>query len=100
MVLKRQNTVKSSTFGSEFVALKIAVERNIALRHKIRVMGIPIEELTSTFGDDSGVVANVTVPESTLQKRHNAIAYHKRRKKCAAGAICLLKKVRRIAAMV
>jgi hypothetical protein len=29
---KRQNTVESSTFGSEFVALKIAMELNIAMR--------------------------------------------------------------------
>jgi hypothetical protein len=84
---KRQNTVESSTFGSEFVALKIAVEMNIALRYKIRMMGVPIEEPTNTFADNSSVVTNVTIPESTLQKRHNAIAYHKCREECAAGAI-------------
>ena len=34
---KRQNTVESSTFGSEFVALKIATELNEALLYKLRM---------------------------------------------------------------
>jgi len=32
---KRQNTIETSTFGSEFVALKIAVEMNESLRYKL-----------------------------------------------------------------
>jgi hypothetical protein len=83
---KRQNTVESSTFGSEFVALKIAMELNIAMRYKIRMMGVPIVDPTNTFVDNTSVVTNVTTPESTLQKRHNAIAYHKCREEIAAGA--------------
>jgi hypothetical protein len=39
---KRQNTIESSVFGSEFVALKIATEMNEALRYQLRMMGIPI----------------------------------------------------------
>ena len=31
--LKRQNTVETSTFGSEYVALRIATEQIIALRY-------------------------------------------------------------------
>ena len=83
---KRQNTIESSTFGSEFVALKIALEMNAAIRYKLRMMGVPIEGATNTFGDNMSVIRNVTMPESTLNKRHNAIAYHKCREECAAGA--------------
>jgi hypothetical protein len=36
---KWQNTVESSTFGSEFVAMKTAVEQIQALRLKLRWMG-------------------------------------------------------------
>ncbi len=36
----RQNTVKTSTFGSEFVAMKISVELIEALRYKLRLFGI------------------------------------------------------------
>jgi hypothetical protein len=38
----RQNTIETSTFGSEFVSLQIAVEMNEALRYKLPMMGIPI----------------------------------------------------------
>ena len=40
---KRQNTVESSTFGSEFIALKTAVEMLIGLRFKLRFFEIPID---------------------------------------------------------
>jgi hypothetical protein len=83
---KRQNTVESSTFGSEFVSLKIAMEMNAAIRYKLRMMGVPIDGPTSMFGDNQSVVQNVTKPESVLNKRHNAIAYHKCREEVAAGA--------------
>jgi hypothetical protein len=39
---KRQNTVETSTFGSEFVALRIAMEQVEALRYKLRMFGVPI----------------------------------------------------------
>ena len=40
---KRQATVESSTFGSEFIALKTCVKHIIALRFKYRMFGIPID---------------------------------------------------------
>jgi hypothetical protein len=40
---KRQNTVECSTFGSEFVALHIAVEQLEALRYKLRMFGVSID---------------------------------------------------------
>jgi hypothetical protein len=33
---KQQNTIESSVFGSEFIALKISTEMNEALRYKLR----------------------------------------------------------------
>jgi hypothetical protein len=41
---KRQNTVKSSTFGSEFVALRTAVELIVGLRYKLRMFGVHIDQ--------------------------------------------------------
>ncbi len=84
---KRQNTIESSTFGSEFVALKIAAEMNDALRYKLRMFGIPIDGPTNGFCDNQSVVTNVVNPESTLKKRHNSIAYHKVRKCIASKAL-------------
>ena len=37
-----------------------------------------------TFCDNAGVVKNVSVPESVLHKRHNAINYHIIRESVAA----------------
>jgi hypothetical protein len=84
---KRQNTIESSVFGSEFVALKIASELNEALRYKLRMMGIPISEPTNTFCDNKSVVVNATVPQSTLQKKHNYIAFHKVRESVASESL-------------
>jgi hypothetical protein len=66
--------------------MKIALEMNSALRYKLRMMGVPIEGASNTFGDNASVIKNVTLPESTLNKRHNSIAYHKCREECACGA--------------
>jgi hypothetical protein len=62
----------SSTFGSEFVALKIATEMNDALCYKLRVFGVPIDGPTNGFFDNNSVVVNVNHPESTLNKKHMA----------------------------
>jgi hypothetical protein len=74
---KRQNTVKTSTFGSEFIALKTAVEMVEGLRYKLHMLGVPMEGATNVFCDNESVVKNSSRPESTLKKRHDAIAYHR-----------------------
>ena len=63
---KRQNTLESSTFGSEFVALRIAIEMNEALHIKLHMLGIPIDSLTNGFCDNEAVVKNVSIPEFRL----------------------------------
>jgi hypothetical protein len=88
---KRQNTVESSTFGSEFVAMKTAVEQIEGLRYKLRMMGIEVDGPTNVFCDNESVVMNTTRPESTLKKKHNAIAYHRTREAQAAGIIRIAK---------
>ena len=40
---KRQNTVESSTFGSEFMAMRIAIEIIEGLWYKLRMMRVPID---------------------------------------------------------
>ena len=84
---KRQNTIESSTFGSEFVALKIASEMNDGLRYKLRMFGIHLMGPTNGFCDNESVVRNATIPESTLAKKHNSIANHKCRESVAQGAL-------------
>jgi hypothetical protein len=84
---KRQNTVESSTFGSEFIALKIAIDQIEAIRYKLRMFGIPLEGCTSIFCDNESVVKNTTRSESTLGKKHLSIAYHRCREAVAASFV-------------
>ena len=82
---KRQNTVESSTFGSDFVALRIAKELIVGLRYKLRMFGVPVEGPAYVFCDNRGVVKNASMPESALQRKHNTINYHAVREAVAAG---------------
>ena len=63
---RRQNTLESSTFGSEFNALRIAVDQTVSLRYKLRMMGVNIEGQTHIFCDNRSVVNNAIKLESTL----------------------------------
>ena len=84
---KRQATVETATYGSEFVAARIAVEQIMDLRYTLRMFGVPIEGPSWMFGDNLSVVIQGTIPSSMIKKRHNAIAYHRVREACAAGII-------------
>jgi len=73
---KKQSSCETSTFGSEFVAMKQATEYVRGLCYKLRMMGIKADEPAFVFGDNKSVLCNTTAPESTLKKKSNAIAYH------------------------
>jgi hypothetical protein len=73
---KAQKTVETSTFGSEFVALRVATETIKGLRYKLRMIGIPLEGSANVLVDNETVMKNASIPSSTLQKKHNAICYH------------------------
>jgi hypothetical protein len=74
-------------FGSELMALQIAVDMIEGLRYKLRMMGIPLDGKTSVFCDNKRVVKNTTAPELPLKKKHVAICYHRCREALAAGFI-------------
>ncbi len=88
---KRQNGVEVSTFGSEFVALKNAIELIKGLRYKLRMFGVPIEGPTNIYCDNEAVYKNSSTPESVLSKKQHSIAYHYCREAVAAN-ICRLAK--------
>ena len=81
---KRQATVETATYGSEFVASKTATEQIIDLRHTLRYLGVPIKTNSYLFGDNRSVVTSSTLPHSTLGKRHNILAYHRVREATAS----------------
>jgi hypothetical protein len=88
---KRQNTVESSSYGSELVAARIAVEMILEYRYRLRMMGIKVTQPSVLFVDNEAVVKNTTLPSSSLKKKHNAIAYHKVREAVAAEIVLVAK---------
>ena len=86
---KRQNTVESSTFGSELVAMKQATDMVEALFYKLRMFGIPIEGECRVLCDNEGVVKAGSNPDARLSKKHNSIAFHRVRE-CVASTMILL----------
>ena len=88
---KKQPTVEASTFGSEFCAMKVALQMVQALRYKLRMLGVPIEGPANVFCDNNAVVQNTIVPESTLKKKHHSIAYHMCREAVAARIMRIAK---------
>ena len=57
---KKQTSVESSSFGSEFCAMKLCCEYLRGLRYKLRMMGIPVNGPTYIHGDNQSVLANTT----------------------------------------
>ena len=82
---KKQGSIETSSFGSEFSAMKTAVELVEGLRYKLRMMGCPLDGKTHIKADNMSVVHNCSNPASTLKKKSNSIAYHYVRERCAAG---------------
>ena len=75
---KPQNTVESSTFWSEFVALKIATELNDELQYKLHTMfGVPIDGPTIPSVTIIALYKMLQDPSPFSKKKHNSIAYHK-----------------------
>ena len=73
---KKQATVETATYGSEFVAARICVEQIIDLRNTLRYLGVPICEKSYMFGDNESVVNSSSIPHAKLHKRHTALSFH------------------------
>ena len=78
---KRQATVETATYGSEFVAAKTATEQIKDLRNKLRYLGVPIMTKAYMFGDNSGHRFNI--PQSILNRSHNMLSHHRVREAIA-----------------
>ncbi|KAL7460175.1 hypothetical protein ACHAXS_000637 [Conticribra weissflogii] len=73
---KKQNIIESATFTSELVAMWVARDLTLALHIKLRMFGVPINAPAGFLIDNNGVMTNSSIPELTLNKKHNAINYH------------------------
>ena len=84
---KRQSTVETATYGSEFVAARTAVDQIIDIRTTLRYLGVPIRDKSYMIGDNKSVVTSSTIPNSTISKRHHLASYHRVREAIAAKFI-------------
>ena len=84
---KRQGCIASSTYCSEFIAMRSAVEEAISVRYMLRSLGIPVEEPTNLLGDNLGVIQSASLEDAELKKKHVAISFHSVREAVAAGIV-------------
>ena len=84
---KKQSTVETATYGSEFVAAKTCTEQIIEIRNTLRYLGVPIRSKCYMFGDNESVVNSASIPHAKLHKRHVYLAFHRVREAIAAGIL-------------
>ena len=74
---KKQATVETATYGSEFVAAKTSTDQIMDIRQTLRYLGASIGSISFLFGDNRSVVTSATLPHCTLTKCHNILAFHR-----------------------
>jgi len=84
---KKQATVETATYGSEFVAARTCIEQIVDLRCTLRYLGVPIRHKSYMFGDNKTVVDSSTIPHSKLHKRHTILSFHRVREAIASGMV-------------
>ena len=67
---KKQATVETATYGSEFVAARTCVEQIIDLRNTLQYLGVPICKKSYMFGDNESVI------NSSMQVHATQAPYH------------------------
>ena len=72
---KKQSTVETATYGSEFVAARTCVEQIMDLRFTLSYLGVPVHGRSWMFGDNESVVNSSSRPEAKLHKRHVALSF-------------------------
>ena len=75
-ISKRQTTEESSTYGSELVASRVAVEMLITLRYSLSMIGCKVEDISLLMGYTMAVVVNTTIPSSSIKKKHQFCNYY------------------------
>ena len=84
---KKQNTVETSTFSSELIALRACLEGIISLRYKLKMFGVAIDGQADVLCDNLSVVKNTSMVDSKLHKKHNSLAFHAVRWAVAANIL-------------
>ena len=86
---KKQATVETATFGSEFIAARTTIDQIVDLRTTLRYLGVPIREKSYVFGDNKTVIDTSSTPHAKLHKRHNALSFHRVREAVASKYVTI-----------
>jgi hypothetical protein len=84
---KKQATVETATYGSEFVAARTCVEQIVDLRTTLYYLGVPVRDTSYMFGDNKSVVDSSTQIHAKLHKRHTMLSFHRVREAVASGMV-------------
>ena len=84
---KKQPTVESATYGSEFMAGRTATEQIMDLRTTMRYLGVEVKGATYMFCDNQTVVNKCSMPHARLHKKHVIISFPRGREGGAAKII-------------
>jgi hypothetical protein len=74
---KKQATVETATFGSEFITARTTIDQIVDLQMTLCYLGIPIQEKSYVFRDNKTVIDASLTPHAKLHKRHNALSFHR-----------------------
>ena len=84
---KKQATMETATYGSEFVAGRTCVEQAMDLRDTLRYLGVPICKRGIMFGDNKSMIDSSAQPHAKLHKRHLILSFNRVREATAAGIV-------------
>ena len=84
---KKQSTVETATYGSEYTSARTCVEQILDLRNTLRYLGVPVRLKSYMFGDNRSVVDSSMTPHAKIHKRHVALSFHRVREAIAANII-------------
>ena len=84
---KKQPIVETATYGSEYMAARLAVEQIIEFRTTLRCLGVNLIGPTILLGDNKSVVDSSSIPQSRLHTRNVPLSFHRLREAIAAKII-------------
>ena len=68
--------MKTSTYGSELAATRIATELTMELRYKLRIIRVTIDGTYPIPEDNESVATSLSITSIKLKNKNNAIEYH------------------------
>ena len=73
---KKQISCESLYFGSEFVAIIFFVNTLVGSEYKLCMIVIAVDGPAYIFGNNKSDICNIAIPDYTLKKKSQSIAYH------------------------